>query len=469
MRDIKIKVNNLTVESKKDYYSTLGVDKETSKKDILLKGYQLLEFLSSEDYKSRTSEEEIHKLGKEVTEAMNILTDDKARRIADIFDKARKAEKAQDDAEREIESIITANKKKKEEIDVLRSHRSFEDEVNDDDLDDDLGNEEDRKERPRRVKKVKKVRRKPVVERVVDEEDANEDALDEAKKVIDASTVAAIGSVILLGATILVAGKYVASKIDNNKDDNKQNTTSIETTVDYEDISNTTQEEIETPVDEQNVTEVNEEKTYEVSYDVNSEESIQATTDVVYNNIVSLNNRDLNDNFDRQTVEDLVRYTRDNSVISPNLAYDLFNSLFNNNVDVSMLFQNLESRDYLNRLERASRNIDENNGTYDDEYAAYIAMDNALNNMNPNNFAEVIATRVMCDYSTYYNSMNMARGGADNLPGDNVGKQYIDELNNIHSDIKNECSNIYNKVRNDDPNSLLMQYCANIVNSQTRN
>ena len=139
MRDIKFKVNNLTVDSKKDYYSTLGVDKETSKKDILLKGYQLLEFLSSEDYKSRTSEEEINKLGKEVTEAMNILTDDKARRIADIFDDARKAEKAQDDAEREIESIIAANKKKKEEIDVPIFHRSFEDliddEVNDNDLD----------------------------------------------------------------------------------------------------------------------------------------------------------------------------------------------------------------------------------------------------------------------------------------------------------------------------------------------
>ena len=399
---MKIVVNNVTIDGEVDYYSLLGVNRDASNSDIIFKGSQLLSFLGSENTEISMSDKERYDNCQRVMEAVNILSNSETR-------------KAYDD----LLKLENDNVKKKNEI-------------------------------------IK-----------VDNVDvADEKTIKAAKSKIDLPTVAAVAGIILLtAATGLAAYDIISTNSRIKSLQNKNN--NISNSIDKDNsIANSNEQENEQVVNDEStsVTQISEEASVDVSLDVNSEQVIQNTVDKIYAEVSKSSDANIKDMIDRETVEALVRYTRDNSILSGEYAYELFKTLYLGKIDLSMFFENLDSYSYLSRLNNATSKIVEDNGSYDDEYEAFLAIGEALDSMNSNNYAEVWAVSVESDYSTYYASMNIARGGAKE--NGEEGQEYIDEKNKVHSNVRQECSDIYNKVRTDDQNSLLMQYRMNAINNE---
>ena len=510
-------VKNLEVDEEKDYYKTLGVKKDTPKNVILYKGNELIKFLTSEDAKTRFTDEDVYNHVLTVTDAMNVLTDDEARKIVDLIAQRKEAAKAAQEAEeakrqaeqalhcvaKDNERFYNNNNKKKNEVAVVGKEANGSKNVKGDkdtkveellELINEIENDNKKETNIKKDKedgialyekfmdalenfkekfgnydkeaesKAEHVEDKAV--KVEKTEEADKKTSNTAKYV-----AAALGTGLLL-FSIMVSCQIIEDKSAEKaelKDANKDNDENIEYVIDEGEnieVEEADQEAtIATNIDDVTVSE-NTEESYDVAYDANSEEVIQAVTDELYNAILVTYNEDLIYKFDRATVEDLVRYTRDNSCISIELFYNELNLLYQNGVDITIPFIGLDSRDYIQRLYRAVTNINEDNGLYNDEYNAYLAMGNAMDNIDPKNNAEVATVRLCCDYGTYFSTMITCRGGEGSTTGEE-GIEYIDELTRVHTDIKKECADIYNLVRNDDPNSLLMKYTNDAVNSQS--
>ena len=171
--------------------------------------------------------------------------------------------------------------------------------------------------------------------------------------------------------------------------------------------------------------------------------------------------------FDKDSITELVLYTRDNSVMSSQNAYNAFNALYQGNIDISMFFENLNSYEYMHDLYVATKNVKVDNNEYKDEYEAYLSMHRAMSEIDPENHAEICAVSPMCDYTTNKDSMNIARGGAKE--NGQEGQEYTDEKNKVHSDIRKECSDIYDEVRTDADSKLIQLRLSTVNNANVRN
>ena len=237
--------------------------------------------------------------------------------------------------------------------------------------------------------------------------------LDKAKQFIKDNSAVIISGVILAGAVI-----YALTKVGGNKNVEKeivQETTVVEETIPVEeetpaeeDVQEDIQEEV-TPVEEEIVVEL----------DPHSEEVINEVTDKFYEEIQNSSNEDFKIEYDRDTVEALVRYTHHNydeysgeNYISNTDAYDKLTTIYKNGINISGLYENLDNYDRLHNLVEKCQNVKEEKGIYSDEYEAYMAMKDCMDNLNSENYPEVIAIRVTVDNTTVIPSMQLARGGA---------------------------------------------------------
>lgn len=310
--------------------------------------------------------------------------------------------------------------------------------------------------------------------------------------------------IITLAVAIAGMGGYAAylyGKTQANKDtkDNTENI-GIEETIEEEVVEETPVEEVieepsEEVVDEESATEVYEEEETTVEIDPNSIEAISATVDRIYNEIQSMDNQDLKMELDIDTIEALVRYAHHSeAAVLPNFddedlsddeayyrafglltnegAYQLLSKIYNNGYDISNFFENLECHDRLHNLNDKAFNITEEKGKYIDEYETYKALDDCVNNLGENSFAEAVAIRAVADNITVINSMQLARGGAlemkdtpmywKDVNGDKVityeenaeGEAYENEKANAE-DIANECLAIFNKIDSNNPDNEL--------------
>ncbi len=502
---MKTKVNDIIVNFEKDYYNILGLTKDADSSTVLAKGIELLNFFSSNDCSIKMNDKERYYSLREIREALQVLSDKDARFTYDNYNETLVG------IDNLLDNIdIDENEKNKDPFvisvgdrlilddldseDVEETTEEIKEETteeNDDEVKEEIveetTEENDDEDKEEIVEETNEENDDEVKEEKAEEvkvekaEKAEEKTIVVAKKKIDATTVAALAGIAFLASTSIFVGYNIistnkvikelkdskTSRVENNINAfNEQKNANVDNSIDNVDNSvNEINENNDTNIsEEENATQINEEETVEVAFDSNNEEAIQNTIDKVYAIVSQSNKANVRDTFDRDTVESLVRYTRDNSILTSEYAYNLFRTLYEGGIDLSMIFENLDSYEYMSKLNSATTKIAENNGSYDDEYAAYLAIDNALEKMNSNNYAEVWAVSVECDYSTYYSSMNIARGGAKE--NGEEGPEYIDEKNKVHSNIRKECSDIYNKARNDDQNSLLMQYRLNAVNNE---
>lgn len=223
-------------------------------------------------------------------------------------------------------------------------------------------------------------------------------------------------------------------------------------------------------VEEEEV-QVVEEEPYEVALDANSETVILQTISDIEQEISKVNDPIVKDMFNHETIEALVRYTRDNTVLSGETAYELFQVLYNNGIDTSMFFKNLDSYETMNKLYASTKAIDANNNTYDDEIVAYLSIDNAVDSLKADDYAAIWNVSAISDEATGISSMVMISDKEVKLEvpeklrdvnndgkittEENVeGEEYWNEKNSISSDNKVKCGAIYDKVRSDQESKL---------------
>ena len=263
-------------------------------------------------------------------------------------------------------------------------------------------------------------------EKVNKQEDIKEDSetVKKAKKFIKDNSLIIISSLALVGA--------LAYALTRNGDITTIDKDGNITTISYGDKIEDTQQESpveeiqdETPVEEvvetnENATEVYEnEEEVVAQIDPHSEESINATIDKVYSEIQASNNEDFKIEYDRDTVEALVRYAHHNyseytgeNYISNTDAYDRFTNLYKNNINIASLFENLDNYERLNNLITKCKNVKDEKGVYSDEYEAYASIKECMDNLNSENYPEVIAIRVAVDNTMSISSMQLSRSGA---------------------------------------------------------
>ncbi|MBE6159235.1 MAG: hypothetical protein E7159_05370 [Firmicutes bacterium] len=206
-----------------------------------------------------------------------------------------------------------------------------------------------------------------------------------------------------------------------------------------------------------------EEEPYEVELDVNSDTVIYETVDKIESEISKISDPVVKDMFNRETIEALVRYTRDNTILSGETAYELFQVLYNNGIDTSMFFENLDSYQVMNTLFLSTKAIDQNNNSYDDENNAYNAINSAVDYLSPDDYAAIWNLSAITDQVTGYSSMLIASGCAEENGLE--GSEYQNELNSVPAEVRENAKKVYNKVKPYD-NSYIMQLRINALDNE---
>ncbi len=221
----------------------------------------------------------------------------------------------------------------------------------------------------------------------------------------------------------------------------------------------------DTEVEEETTEQVStiEEEPYEVELDVNSDTVIYETVDKIESEISKISDPIVKDMFNRETIESLVKYTRDNTILSGETAYELFQELYNNGIDTSMFFENLDSYQVMNTLFLSTKAIDQNNNSYDDENNAYNAINSAVDYLSPDDFAAIWNVSAITDQVTGYSSMLIASGCAEENGLE--GAEYQNELNSVPSAVRENAKKVYNKVKPYD-NSYIMKLRINALDNE---
>ena len=271
--------------------------------------------------------------------------------------------------------------------------------------------------------------------------------------------VGVVSAIALLGILYSVNSTKRADKIkeDNGLDINPA-TTSVIGAIEGSTEVEETQEEIEVEP-----TPVVEEEPYEVSLDANSETVILQTISDIEQEISKVNDPIVKDMFNHETIEALVRYTRDNTILSGETAYENFQVLFENGVDVSMFFKNLDEYQVINTLQLSVRNIDQNNDSFDDENNAYNAIDAAVDYLSPDDYAAIWCVSVMSDAAV--NTRSMLAAADEAVENGLEGVEYQNMMNSVPSAVRENAKRVFNKVKPYD-NSYLMKLRLNTLDNE---
>ncbi len=128
-------------------------------------------------------------------------------------------------------------------------------------------------------------------------------------------------------------------------------------------------------------------------------------------------------------------YTGEYTLSNEDASARLF-ELVGSHYDITNLFKGLTCYENVNSLGSKIAMMDSENTSYYDEYDAYMTIKQALDNMNSNNYAEVIVLRVICKYMI--SDIN------------NYGMRDIAfDKSNLDTTKVTECKEIFNKINDD--------------------
>lgn len=384
-----------TFNENKNYYALLGVS-ETASKDTLDKVIGDIARNSFNGQKLSNFQEDMLA---ELWEAYNVLSDSTTRKEYDLARKKKTKNNKTTETETPVENAsVKENKTQTEDIeqkDIAEFANTIADNLSQT-LDDEY-------------EKVE------TVEEVDDEE--KESILAKAKNIIFRKSTAGLALVIIATAVTLKS----CSKAKNIKTEDL----AIQTESTAVDDTN------EIVVEPTSTPEVTPTPTPEIDK-VNDENYMQEKANNLWNKVASSNNSK-SSLPDSNACYELIKWAHHSNpnytgtyTISNDYAYSILTDLYMDNIDISSIFEGLDSQDALEKIQSAKQNLNANNNTYEDEYNALTTLVNSANMIKGETYNDYTATMAFAVYANEIVSLpNITDArSTDTSYNDNFNKVY---------------------------------------------
>lgn len=384
-----------TFNENKNYYALLGVS-ETASKDTLDKVIGDIARNSFNGQKLSNFQEDMLA---ELWEAYNVLSDSTTRKEYDLARKKKTKNNKTTETETPVENAsVKENKPQTEDIeqkDIAEFANTIADNLSQT-LDDEY-------------EKVE------TVEEVDDEE--KESILAKAKNIIFRKSTAGLALVIIATAVTLKS----CSKAKNIKTEDL----AIQTESTAVDDTN------EIVVEPTSTPEVTPTPTPEIDK-VNDENYMQEKANNLWNKVASSNNSK-SSLPDSNACYELIKWAHHSNpnytgtyTISNDYAYSILTDLYMDNIDISSIFEGLDSQDALEKIQSAKQNLNANNNTYEDEYNALTTLVNSANMIKGETYNDYTATMAFAVYANEIVSLpNITDArSTDTSYNDNFNKVY---------------------------------------------
>ena len=368
-----------TFNENKNYYALLGVS-ETASKDELDK---VIGDIARNSFNGQElSDFQVDMLA-ELWEAYNVLSEPTARKEYDLARKRKAKNNKTTASETPVEKVFTKESERQAESLEPKDVSGFASTIADNlsqTLADEYENDEDKQNNSR--KKVETVEE-------VDEEE-KESILAKAKNIIFRKSTAGLALVIIATAVTLRS----CSKAKNIKTEDLAIQT--ESTV-VDDTNEIVVEPTSTP-------EVTPTPTPEVDK-VNDENYMQEKANNLWNKVASSNNSK-SSLPDSNACYELIKWAHHSNpnytgtyTISNDYAYSILTDLYMDNIDISSIFEGLDSQDALAKIQSAKQNLNANNNTYEDEYQALTTLVDSANMIKGETYNDYTATMAFAVYA----------------------------------------------------------------------
>lgn len=357
-----------TFNENKNYYALLGVS-ETASKDELDK---VIGGIARNSFNGQKLSDFQEDMLAELWEAYNVLSDSATRKKYDLTRKRKTKNNKATDTKTPVEKVSAKESKPKAENIESKDVAGFANTIADN-LSQTLDDEYEKVE---------------TVEKVDDEE--KESILAKAKNIIFKKSTAGLALVIIATALTLRS----CNKAKNIKTDSL----GIQTESTAVDDTN------EVVVEPTNTPGITPTPTPEIDK-VNDENYMQEKANNLWNKVASSNNSK-SSLPDTNACYELIKWAHHSNpnytgtyTISNDYAYSILTDLYMDNIDISSIFEGLDSQEALANIQSIKQNLNANNNTYEDEYQALTTLVDSANMIKAETYNDYTATMAFAVYA----------------------------------------------------------------------
>ena len=357
-----------TFNENKNYYALLGVS-ETASKDELDKVIGDIARNSFNGQKLSNFQEDMLA---ELWEAYNVLSDSTTRKEYDLARKRKAKNNKTAETETPVEKVSAKESEPQAESIEPKDVAGFANAIADN-LSQTLDDEYEKVE---------------TVEKVDDEE--KESILAKAKNIIFRKSTAGLALVIIATALTLRS----CNKAKNIKTENR----------DIQTKSTALYDSNEVVVEPTSTPEITPTPTPEIDK-VNDENYMQEKANNLWNKVASSNNSK-SSLPDTNACYELIKWAHHSNpnytgtyTISNDYAYSILTDLYMDNIDISSIFEGLDSQEALANIQSIKQNLNANNNTYEDEYQALTTLVDSANMIKGETYNDYTATMAFAVYA----------------------------------------------------------------------
>lgn len=357
-----------TFNENKNYYALLGVS-ETASKDTLDK---VIGDIARNSFNGQKLSDFQEDMLAELWEAYNVLSDSTTRKEYDLARKRKAKNNKTTETETPVEKVSAKESEPQAESIEPKDVAGFANAIADN-LSQTLDDEYEKVE---------------TVEKVDDEE--KESILAKAKNIIFRKSTAGLALLIIATALTLRS----CNKAKNIKTENRDIQT--ESTALY-DTNEIVVEPTSTP-------EITPTPTPEIDK-VNDDNYMQEKANNLWNKVASSNNSK-SSLPDTNACYELIKWAHHSNpnytgtyTISNDYAYSILTDLYMDNIDISSIFEGLDSQEALANIQSIKQNLNANNNTYEDEYQALTTLVDSANMIKGETYNDYTATMAFAVYA----------------------------------------------------------------------
>ena len=357
-----------TFNENKNYYALLGVS-ETASKDTLDK---VIGDIARNSFNGQKLSDFQEDMLAELWEAYNVLSDSTTRKEYDLARKRKAKNNKTTETETPIEKVSAKESEPQAESIEPKDVAGFANAIADN-LSQTLDDEYEKVE---------------TVEKVDDEE--KESILAKAKNIIFRKSTAGLALVIIATALTLRS----CNKAKNIKTDD----------LDIQTESTALDDTNEVVVEPTSTPEITPTPTQEIDK-VNDDNYMQEKANNLWNKVASSNNSK-SSLPDSNACYELIKWAHHSNpnytgtyTISNDYAYSILTDLYMDNIDISSIFEGLDSQEALAKIQSAKQNLNASNDTYEDEYNALTTLVDSANMIKGETYNDYTATMAFAVYA----------------------------------------------------------------------